>query len=672
MFYSYYRFKDTQVNLTSVNDFLTAPSGTLFEKFTGEVFIKTDLGVFDKIQRYVLSRDEQDQRYGTLDFGNIWSQQNDFNGPLNSTGTNVFTGANTFNSGVLTIGSNITSSGLNTFSGVTSFTGAVNLDGTTNYGGNVLFNGTVGFTSTLTLGTSANIISSAVNTWNSTNNFNSSCAFSANTYAGHQTPLTTDIYDLGSSTKLWRSLHVSGLINAGTLSATDYFVNSNISNNSYIQFRDFGNSAWRNLGYGADGLWKIEDITGQHELAHDGNLRTKTEAILVSLTAPINTTSSLDVGGSTNFTGTVGLSASAGITSDGNNIWNGSNDFNLNINLSASAPITSLGNNTWSGTNSFNALTINAGNALTVDGTSTFNDISDFTASASFVSNTYAGNQTPTVTGTYDLGSATNEWRNIYATGAIESGSILTDSINVGRVGQLSSWVGLWDATENLHKRIGYSGDKWQVEDTTTPGVFHDVVHTGNASTVSVGTASSTASLDTTLNAASTAAMQYLTMVQTGASSTPSQVVKTTAALKYMPNTDTLYASIFSGTATSALYADLAEKYISDVQYPIGTVVEIGGSKEITLFKGGSLAGVISEKPGFMLNSESTGQYVALKGKIPVLCSSVIKKGQYCVASNAKAGEVIGVDKVNVGPYMLDIVGIALEDSLNGTVMVKV
>lgn len=124
------------------------------------------------------------------------------------------------------------------------------------------------------------------------------------------------------------------------------------------------------------------------------------------------------------------------------------------------------------------------------------------------------------------------------------------------------------------------------------------------------------------------------------------------------------------GTATSAIYADLAEKYETDKEYEIGTVLEIGGNKEATLFKGGALAGVVSENPGFRLNEECDGQFVALKGKVPVICKANVLKGQYCIAFD---GGVIAKNKKDITfEDTLNIVGVALEDSKDGFVMVKV
>ena len=119
----------------------------------------------------------------------------------------------------------------------------------------------------------------------------------------------------------------------------------------------------------------------------------------------------------------------------------------------------------------------------------------------------------------------------------------------------------------------------------------------------------------------------------------------------------------FIGTATSAQYADLAERYESDKDYKPGTVLEIGGDKEVTLYNGGSLAGVVSTLPGLMLNSETKGLYVALKGKVPCRISGTAKKGDYIIAIGNGFGSA--VEKNYAMKHHLDIIGISLEDGEN-------
>lgn len=116
-----------------------------------------------------------------------------------------------------------------------------------------------------------------------------------------------------------------------------------------------------------------------------------------------------------------------------------------------------------------------------------------------------------------------------------------------------------------------------------------------------------------------------------------------------------LTANVFSGTATAARYADLAEKYTTDKEYPVGTVMVVSmaeGAECTQSFIGGQLAlGVISEKPAFLMNKDAEGQAIALKGRVPVRVIGPVLKGQTIMAS-ADGRAIYG---------QLNPVGIALE-----------
>ena len=142
-----------------------------------------------------------------------------------------------------------------------------------------------------------------------------------------------------------------------------------------------------------------------------------------------------------------------------------------------------------------------------------------------------------------------------------------------------------------------------------------------------------------------------------------------------MANTrwNTAYINEMYGIAQSVRYADLAEKYTTEKIYDEGTVVQVSsGSNQFEIFNGGTLGGVISYKPGLKINAEQVqGQYICLKGMVPVLCEGRITKGQYCIAING--GKVKGINKYEMTfEDSLDLVGIALEDSNDGKVLVKV
>lgn len=119
-----------------------------------------------------------------------------------------------------------------------------------------------------------------------------------------------------------------------------------------------------------------------------------------------------------------------------------------------------------------------------------------------------------------------------------------------------------------------------------------------------------------------------------------------------------IYANIFEGTATSAQFADLAEKYLTDKEYEVGTVVAVGGDKEVTATTWGDRAiGVVSGNPAFMMNKDlEGGTYIALKGRVPVKVTGAVRKGQRLVAGNNGTA-------VAAVPHANDVFAIALESS---------
>jgi hypothetical protein len=134
-------------------------------------------------------------------------------------------------------------------------------------------------------------------------------------------------------------------------------------------------------------------------------------------------------------------------------------------------------------------------------------------------------------------------------------------------------------------------------------------------------------------------------------------------ALTYNPNSNTLTTGIFSGIATFAQYGDLAEKYLPDADYEVGTVLMIGGDQEVTAAQAGFRAiGVVSEKPAYLMNSELEGGVaVALKGRVPVKVTGAVIKGQRLVASSN------GVAHASFSSH-IDVFAIALETNTDAGV----
>ena len=139
---------------------------------------------------------------------------------------------------------------------------------------------------------------------------------------------------------------------------------------------------------------------------------------------------------------------------------------------------------------------------------------------------------------------------------------------------------------------------------------------------------------------------------------------------------NTVYATTFSGTATTARYADLAEKYLADEAYEAGTVVVLGGTEEITVTSTKDdhrVVGVVSTNPAYLMNSELEGTHptdVAMTGRVPCKVIGLIAKGDMLVASGVPGHAV-----VNNNPKPGTIIGKALEnkaDSGKGTIEIIV
>jgi len=122
------------------------------------------------------------------------------------------------------------------------------------------------------------------------------------------------------------------------------------------------------------------------------------------------------------------------------------------------------------------------------------------------------------------------------------------------------------------------------------------------------------------------------------------------------------------GTAIHAQYADVAERFETDRPYNPGTVVALGGVKEITAAAeelSEEVFGVISTNAAYLMNSGAGGNEthppVAVNGRVPVLVVGKIRKGDRLVAAGnglARAGA-----KHELTPW--NVIGRALEDKLD-------
>ena len=112
------------------------------------------------------------------------------------------------------------------------------------------------------------------------------------------------------------------------------------------------------------------------------------------------------------------------------------------------------------------------------------------------------------------------------------------------------------------------------------------------------------------------------------------------------------YFNTIHARATSAQYADVAERFAADADYDAGTVVELGGSAEITkvgVDLSDKVFGVISTRAAYLMNAaagtDNTHPPVAMTGRVPVKVLGQVNKGDRLVSAGngvaraAAAGE---------------------------------
>jgi hypothetical protein len=129
--------------------------------------------------------------------------------------------------------------------------------------------------------------------------------------------------------------------------------------------------------------------------------------------------------------------------------------------------------------------------------------------------------------------------------------------------------------------------------------------------------------------------------------------------------------STLNVTATSARWADLAEKYLADRAYEPGTVLEFGGEKEVTIAEDGTrrVAGIVSTDPAFIMNNELKGETViklALQGRVPCKVRGKIRKGDMLISGGN------GYARPSTDPLIGTVIGKALENFEGGEGIIEV
>ena len=160
----------------------------------------------------------------------------------------------------------------------------------------------------------------------------------------------------------------------------------------------------------------------------------------------------------------------------------------------------------------------------------------------------------------------------------------------------------------------------------------------------------------------------------TGIFSTDATVESVAGTIVARDTDKNIFVNKMHGVATEAEYADLAENYVADKQYEVGTVLSLGGEFEVTesdRIMDSRVVGVVSENPAYLMNSYCTGEFiatVALKGRVPVKVEGPVDKGDIIISSgrgtgvsnnNPSFGSIIGkavVSKTSEGTELIEVV----------------
>jgi len=218
----------------------------------------------------------------------------------------------------------------------------------------------------------------------------------------------------------------------------------------------------------------------------------------------------------------------------------------------------------------------------------------------------------------------------------------------------------LWDESADkftMGLTTATAGDK--SGGITLSGVSTLVANLEGAVTGNADTATEASNVTVTANNTANETV-YLTFVD-GATGT--QGIETDTGLSYNPSTNVL-----STTASQAQYADVAERFEADAPMEIGSVVEVGGTAEITEATtdlSSDVFGVISDKPAYMMNAgagdNTTHPFVAMTGRTPVRVTGVVNKGQRLVTSSIKGCARAVAQGESISPF--NVIGRALESN---------
>jgi hypothetical protein len=295
-------------------------------------------------------------------------------------------------------------------------------------------------------------------------------------------------------------------------------------------------------------------------------------------------------------------------------------------------------------------------------GGSTFDVARALGASGTFaVSNAATVGSTLSVVGNI-TGANLNTGAQVVATGNVTGGNLITAGL-ITATGAITSTAnvtggnlrtgGVVSATGNITSAANIAGTFFIGNGSQLTGLSLGVSVTKFVNGTSEGNIGDSGG-NINFNVAGTSNVAVFTTtggVFTGIT-TPSIAKSGTNAVGNIGSSSNFFNRVFA-TATTALYADVAERFAADEVMEPGTVVELGGTKEITRATGelsDQVFGVISTNPAFTMNGgageDDTHPAVAMTGRVPVKVIGSVRKGDRLVSAGdgvaraAQPGEI--------------------------------
>jgi len=267
---------------------------------------------------------------------------------------------------------------------------------------------------------------------------------------------------------------------------------------------------------------------------------------------------------------------------------------------------------------------------------------------------TVTGSVLPSANVTYNLGSPTARWKDLYLSGT---------TIDLGGT-TMSAPAGGGFAVTTGNIVAGAA----TVSTSTTTGSLIAAGGVGVVGNLNVGgqvtSGTHLPSGNVTVNLGSTTAYWnniYASSINAvGITVNSGKILPGANAVVDIGSTTAWFNTIY-GKSTQAQYADLAENYQADRAYAPGTVVMFGGSAEVTVADSDTtrVAGVVSTNPAHLMNGGLQGTNIiplALQGRVPCQVIGPVRKGDLMVS----AGH--GYAKVNNSAGVGQVIGKALQE----------